>query len=59
MIVIPVVLVTLQGEVAPARLTGVLAEECYKLLWLPYRKHAQHQGVDQAEDRGVGADPQR
>jgi hypothetical protein len=34
----------------------ILAEELDELTRIPHRQRAEHQGVDQAEDRGVGAD---
>jgi len=36
----------------------ILADELHELARIPYRQRTQHQGVDQAEDRGVGTDPE-
>ena len=56
MITIPEMLVTLPGENIEWRIAGVLVQKFYKLPRLRNRQHAQHQRVDEAEDRGIGAD---
>ena len=54
--VIPKVLVTLSGENVQPGIAGVLVQKFDKLLRFSNRQHAQHQGVNEAEDRGIGAD---
>jgi hypothetical protein len=54
-VVIPEVLVALPGEEVEAGIARVEVQHLHKLLRFPHRRQAQHQGVDQAEDRRVGA----
>ncbi len=55
-IVIPKVLVTLQGENVQRGIARILIQEFHKLLRTIDRQHAQDQGVNEAEDGRVGAD---
>ena len=42
-----------------ARLAGVLIQELDELLRIRDRQLVQHDGIEQAEDRGIGADAER
>lgn len=56
-VVVAKVLLTLPRPGAiPAWLAGVLLQKSYKLLGSPHHQRAQHQGIDEAEDRGIGPD---
>ncbi len=60
MVVIAKVFVAAPGPVAvSARFAGVFLEKLDELLRMPDGQHAEHYGLDQAEDRGVGADAER
>ena len=58
-VVIPKMLVALPGEGVEAGVARVEVQQFYQLPRFPHRQQAQHQSIDQAEDRGVGADAQR
>ena len=42
-----------------SRLAGVFIQKLHQLLGVRDRQLAQHDGIEQAEDRSVGADPER
>ena len=46
-------------EAVHARLAGIPAQQLDELLRFAHRQRAQHQGVEQAENGGVGADAER
>ena len=58
-ILIAKLLVVRPTELGVGRIARVVGVQRDKLLRRPHRQRAQHQGVDQAEDRGVGADAER
>ena len=58
-ITVPEPFVLLREEGATRLITGVLPEELHEARRIPHRQIAQYQHVDQAEDRGIGADADR
>ena len=59
LVVIAKVLVVPPREGAHARLSGISAQQLDELFRVAHRQRAEHQRVDQAEDRRVGADAER
>ena len=57
-VVILKITVARPGKPVIVAFAGKTVQQFDKLPWLLHRKHAQHHGIDQAENRGVGADPQ-
>jgi hypothetical protein len=55
-VIVAEVLVALPGEAVEVGLARVLVEEFHQLLGIAHGQRTQHQGVDEAENGGIGAD---